>query len=149
MAVLETDNQLRFSVKLGSEMPAYATGTGRAMLAYLTKRELDPLLKRYAFARVTAKTIASRRALLAALAVVRERAVSTVDSGTVAGVMSVAAPIFGMDGRVRAAVSSGGPAARLAQRLTAVERAVRDCAEEISGTLGYRGEWPNAAASAD
>ncbi len=143
VAVVETDNWLRFSVKLGSHKPAYATGSGRAMLAYLPREELEPLLDRFPFDRLTTKTVASRRALVAGLKEVRKYAVSTVDSGTVAGVVAVAAPIFGADGRVAAAVSVGGPTARLTDSLPTVQQAVREAAEEISAVLGYRGEWPN------
>ena len=143
VAVVETDNWLRFSVKLGSHKPAYATGSGRAMLAYLPREELDFLLDKFPFDRLTAKTVASRRALVAGLKEVRKRAVSTVDSGTVAGVVAVAAPIFDADGLVAAAVSVGGPITRLTDRLPTMQQAVREAAEEISAVLGYRGEWPN------
>ena len=144
VAVIETENWLRFSVKLGSQKPAYATGSGRAMLAWLPADEAKLLIEKFKFERLTGKTIASRRALLASLKVVRERGVSIVDSGTVPGVASVAAPIFAADGRVTAALSAGGPSARIGERMEAVVVAVRDGAEEISRILGYRGEWPLA-----
>ena len=143
VAVVETDNWLRFSVKLGSQKPAYATGSGRAMLAYLPDAELEPLLDGFTFERLTTKTVSSRRALLAGLKEVRKNSVSTVDSGTVAGVVAVAAPIFDADGQVAAALSVGGPTARLAVRMAAMQQAVRAGAEDISRILGYRGEWPN------
>ena len=143
VAVVETDNWLRFSVKLGTHKPAYATGSGRAMLAYLPRDELELLLDKFPFDRLTGKTVASKRALLAGLRQVRKHAVSTVDSGTVAGVVAVAAPIFGPDGQVVAAVSVGGPTARLAERLPSMQQAVREAAEAISAVLGYRGAWPN------
>lgn len=142
VAMVESDQWLRYSVKLGSLKPAYATGSGRAMLAHLPAEEVRPLLGSFKFEPITAKTITSRRALAAALKEVRQRGVSTVDSGTVADVVAVAAPIFGADGQVCAAVSAGGPATRITRRLPAVERAVRDSAEEISRLLGYRGAWP-------
>ena len=142
VAVVESENWLRFSVKLGSERPSFATGSGRAMLAYVPPRELDEVLRGLRFTKVTPNTVGSRRALIAGLKAVREQAVSVVDSGTVSGVVSVAAPIFGMDGAVRAAVSAGGPAERVLRRQRGVERAVRECAEEISSILGFRGEWP-------
>ena len=118
------------------------TKSERAMLAYLPTDEVKPLLEKFRFERLTGKTIASRRALLASLKAVRARGVSIVDSGTVAGVVSVAAPIFAADGRVTAALSAGGPTARIGERMQAVVAAVRDGAEEISRILGYRGEWP-------
>ena len=144
VAVVETKDWLRFCVKLGSQKPDFATGSGRAMLAYLPEGELRQLLDNCKFERITPKTVASRRALLAGFKEVKKRSVSIVESGAVSGVVSVAAPIFGSDGRVYAAVSVGGPSARLSQRLPAVAQAVGDAAEEISNILGYRGEWPNA-----
>lgn len=142
VAVVEADSWLRFSVKLGSHKPAYATGSGRAMLAYLPEAELAPLLDRFDFVKVTPKTISSRRALLASLKEVRKQGTSTVDSGTVAGVVSVSAPIFGADGTVAAALSAGGPTTRVTEHLQSVQAAVLNAAGEISRLLGYRGVWP-------
>ena len=142
VAVVETDNWLRFSVKLGSHKPAFATGTGRAMLAYLPDDDVARLLDTLKFERITSKTVASRRALLAGLKAVRERGASIVEGGTVAGVVSIAAPVFGVDGCICAAVSVGGPSDRLIARMLEFERAVRYAAEEISRSMGYRQEWP-------
>ncbi len=142
VAVVETDNWLRFSVKLGSQKPAYATGSGRAMLAYLPQDVLTSLLDQFSFDRLTPKTVSSRARLLANLKLVRKREVSVVDGGTVAGVVSVGAPIFGSDGRVQAAVSVGGPTMRLSDRLPMIEQAVRASADEISRILGLVGSWP-------
>ena len=121
VAVVESQNWLRYSMPLGSEKPSYATGTGRAMLAHLPAHELEALLDQTRFERITPDTVASRRAFVAALKEVRRRGVSTVDSGTVAGVTSVAAPIFDGQGRVAAALSAGGPTARMMLRLAAIE----------------------------
>jgi DNA-binding IclR family transcriptional regulator len=145
VSVVESDNWLRYIVQLGSHKPAFATGTGRAMLAYLPADELDSVLGRFRFERITTKTVPSRRALLAGLKEVRRGGMSVVDSGTVAGATSVAAPIFGANGQVMAAVSVGGPSTRIDARLDAVQEAVRDAAEKISLMLGYRGEWPESA----
>jgi DNA-binding IclR family transcriptional regulator len=142
VAVVESDNWLRYSVKLGSLKPAYATGTGRAMLAQLPDSELEAALDGIRFERITPGTVSSRRALLAGLREVRRRGVSTVDSGTVAGVVSVAAPLFGADGHVAAALSVGGPSARIGLHLRTIEAAVSAGAEEISRVLGYGGAWP-------
>lgn len=142
VAVVESENWLRYSVELGSQKPAYATGTGRAMLAYLPEQEVKALLERITFERITPGTVSSRRALLAGLKEVRRHGVSTVDSGTVAGVVSVAAPIFDVEGRVAAALSIGGPSARIGLHLRSIESAVREGAKEISRALGYGGHWP-------
>lgn len=145
VAVVETENWLRFSVKLGSQKPAYATGSGRAMLAFLPDEEIERLLHSFSFDKVTPKTVSSRRGLLARLKEVRKRGVSVVDGGTVAGVVAIAAPIFSFRGEVAAAVTVGGPTSRLAERLPAMQTAVLEAAEDISRVLGYRGGWPRQA----
>lgn len=142
VAVVESDNWLRYSVELGSQKPSYATGTGRAMLAYLPERELKALLDDITFERITPGTVSSRRALVAGLKEVRRHGISIVDSGTVSGVVSVAAPIFDAQGRVAAALSVGGPSARIGLHLRAIDSVVRDGAREISQVLGYGGDWP-------
>jgi DNA-binding IclR family transcriptional regulator len=142
VATIEPENWLRYSVKVGSTKPAFATGTGRAMWAWLPAPERKRLVETAKMERMTSKTIGSRRALLAGLAEVRERGVSTVDSGTVEGVISIAAPIFGADSRVVAAVSVGGPFSRVTPHQRDVENATRVAAEEISRVLGYQGPWP-------
>lgn len=144
VSVVESGNWLRFTVQRDSLKPSYATGTGHAMLAYLPPAEVQAILGRVKFEKITHKTVASRRALLAALQQVRRDHVSTTDSGTVAGVMSVAAPIFDDSGRVVAAVSAGGPSVRMAPQLAAIQRAVRGAAEDISRILGFAGDWPPA-----
>lgn len=137
VAAVETGNWLRFSVKVGTERPAYATGSGQAMLAFLPPDELAAAIAGVRFEAVTGRTVTSRRALHAALAQVRKRGVSVVDSGTVAGVVSVAAPIFGAEGQVVAAVIAGGPGERMAPRMGDIERAVKSAGEEISALLGH------------
>ena len=97
------------------------------------------------FEKITPKTVGSQRSLLSTLAKVRRDQVSTTDSGTVAQVMSVAAPIFNAQGRVMAAVSAGGPTARMAPHLSAIARLVRNTAEEISNRVGWLGPWPPAS----
>ena len=138
VAAVEADNWLRFTVKLGSLKPAYATGSGRAMLAQLPAAEIARLVEGYSFDKLTSQTVSSRRKLLTSLREVREKGVSTVDGGTVAGVTAVAAAIFGSNGEVEAAITAGGPTSRVAARLGSIENAVREAAGDISRILGYR-----------
>lgn len=142
VAMVEADNWLRFSVKLGSLKPAYATGSGRAMLAALPEGEVALLVEQFSFDKLTPQTVSSKSKLLVSLRDVRKRGVSTVDSGTVSGVTAVAAVIYGANGEVEAAITAGGPSARVTERLPQIETAVRAAAEDISGILGYRSALP-------
>lgn len=147
LSVVESGNWLRFSVQPGSMKPSYATGTGHAMLAYLPKADLNGILDRVIFEKLTSKTVSSRRALMTALAEVRRNGVSTTDGGTVGQVMSIAAPIFDSSGRVLAALSAGGPSVRMAPQMLAIQRVVRSTAEDISRDLGFLGDWPPSAST--
>jgi len=145
VSVIESGNWLRFSVEVNSHRPAYATGTGHALLAWLPPADLNAVLERIKFEKLTAKTVASKRALQNTLREVRRAGVSVSDSGTVADVLSVAAPIFDADGRIFAAISAGGPTARMMPHLSSIRSAVCSAAEDVSRILGYEGEWPVAA----
>lgn len=112
------------------------------MLAWLPPADLEPVLDRIKFEKVTAKTVASRRALLSTLREVRAKGVSVSDSGTVSDVLSVAAPIFDQDGRIFAAISAGGPTARMMPHLNSIQKAVKGAAEDVSAILGFTREWP-------
>lgn len=145
VASAETRNWLRFSVPVGSLRPAYATGSGQAMLAFLSSNDLRKALAGVRFERVTPRTVGSRLALLRSLAQVRERGISSVDSGTVAGVTALAAPIFDAAGICIAAVTVGGPTARLERRLAELETAVIEAAEQSSRMMGFSNAWPQAS----
>jgi DNA-binding IclR family transcriptional regulator len=142
VASVETDNWLRFSVPVGSLRPAYATGSGQAMLAYLDDDALREALAGVRLERITPRTVASRTVLARALRRVRERGVSSVDGGTVGGVISVAAPIFDARGHCIGAITAGGPTARVEPRLERLEHEVIEGARQASRLLGYLGAWP-------
>lgn len=146
VASVETENWLRFSVPVDSLKPAYATGSGQAMLAWLDDGALREALAGVRFDRITASTVSSRAALMHALRRVRERGVSTVEGGTVSGVVAVAAPVMGADGACVGAVTVGGPQARVAPRIDDIEREVAEAAQLASALLGYLGAWPPARA---
>lgn len=142
VATIETENWLRFSVPVGSLKPAYATGSGQAMLAYLDDDALRAALDGVRFERITPRTVATRAELVRALRRVRERGVGSVDGGTVAGVISIAAPVVDAAGHCVGAVTVGGPTSRLETRIADIEREVADAGLQASRLLGYLGDWP-------
>ena len=144
IASAETKNWLRFSVPIGSLRDAYATGSGQAMLAFLSEEELSSALSGMRFERITPRTISSKVALLRVLKKIRTSGVSSVDSGTVAGVTAIAAPIFNSAGQCIAAITLGGPTARLERQTKEIERMVCEAAEQASRVIGFTGQWPGA-----
>ena len=128
---LETDHALQLVSRLGSRLPAYATGLGKALLAELADDEVLRRLDGVELRQFTATTITDRSKLIAELARIRRRGYSTDTGEYTAGVYCVAAPIYGPTGVV-AAMSVSIPDVRVttlvrrhaAQMVTAETRAL-------------------------
>lgn len=86
--------------------PAYCTGLGKAMLAFLPEDRRREAVARQSFVRHTDKTITSPGALERELAAIRARGHSTDDEEHERTVICVALPILARDGAVLGAVSA-------------------------------------------
>lgn len=103
----------KYIVDLGSRPPVYCCAPGKAMLAFLPDDELEATLARIKFERHTARTITSRRALLAELERVRAKGYAVDCDEHFEGVHCVAAPLLDRHGHTIAAITIAGPAARI------------------------------------
>jgi IclR family transcriptional regulator, acetate operon repressor len=119
---------------VGMSVPLHCSALGKVLLAYgaapLPSEKLE---------RRTTKTITTEAALRAELAGLRARGYAVTDEELEPGLVAVAAPIYGYDGTVVAALSVSGPASRMAR--DALAAAASQCAEEAAGlsaVLGYR-----------
>ncbi|MET8999183.1 IclR family transcriptional regulator [Amycolatopsis sp. NPDC004169] len=100
--------------RIGGRLPAPATATGKVLLA--TSPDVDEYLARFAEAgltHLTSRTVSSVDDLRKQLTVVRAKGFALEIEETMPGVGSLAVPITGADGTVRAAVSTTAPVARL------------------------------------
>jgi DNA-binding IclR family transcriptional regulator len=122
----------------GRLFPAHSTSLGKAILAGLDDVEVRRLLGSRTLKRHTAKTLQSVDALLDDLRGVRRRGYAVTDEELELGLCTAGAAIRDRSGAVVAAISVGGPTARLrGSRLTAVAEAVKKTAAVISAQLGY------------
>ena len=125
---------------VGMSVPLHCSALGKVLLAYGAAQlppeqpgQPDKLERR------TGKTITTEAALRAELAGVRARGYAVTDEELEPGLVAVAAPIYGYDGGVVAALSVSGPASRLAR--DGLAAAAGQCTEEAAGlsaVLGYR-----------
>ena len=135
---VESPQAVRMYSRVGDTMPAYSTGIGKAILAFLEESELqrhlpDPLVAR------TAKTIVDPDALSRELAETRRRGFSIDDVENEEGIRCTGAPILDHAGVVQAGISVAGPASRLTlARLAELGPLVREEADAISATVGHR-----------
>jgi DNA-binding IclR family transcriptional regulator len=134
---VESSHAVRMYSRVGDTMPAYSTGVGKAILAFLDdpelERHLPPRLERRA-----ANTITDRAALRDELQRTRERGYSIDDVENEEGIRCVGAPVFDHTGRVQAGISVAGPASRMTlDRLDELGPAVRAQADLVSTQLGF------------
>jgi len=122
---------------VGMSVPLHCSALGKVLLAYgaaqLPPDKPDKLDRR------TDKTITTEAALRADLAGVRARGYAVTDEELEPGLVAVAAPIYGYDGNVVAALSVSAPANRMTR--DGLAATAGQCAEEAAGlsaVLGYR-----------
>ncbi len=123
--------------EVGTSAPLHATSTGKALLAALKPDERAELLPGR-LARLTSKTVTSKRRLDEHLKLAQKRGYATAVDELEVGFSAVGAAILDADGRPLAAISIGGPSGRLTGKARSrAGAAVRDAAALLSATLGY------------
>ena len=105
VAVRISARPLGLAFNVGMRLPAYLSGSGKAMLAFLPAQEVRRRFAEGLGTRLTKKGTRSVEALLRELAVTKKRGWSVDDEAVREGVYSFGAPVFGASGDVVAAVS--------------------------------------------
>ena len=91
--------------QVGKVAPAYCTGVGKAMMAFLSPKRLEIVLRQQSFFAYTPATHRSVETLLAELDTVRREGIAFDRQEHEEGINSIAAPIFISNGRVIGALS--------------------------------------------
>jgi IclR family acetate operon transcriptional repressor len=134
---------------VGVALPLHATAAGKCFLAWMAEAERTALLDRDRLQSVTGRTITHPDQLLAELERVRQRGYATNDEETEPGVRYAAAPVFGPDGEMVAAVALGAPILRVtAADFSRLGPAVASAAARVSAALGFRAATAPASTSA-
>ena len=110
---VECTHSVRAVSRQGRSIDAYATASGKALLAELSAPELDRVYPREDLKTITRKTIATREALRIELRRTRERGYATNLSESELDFAAYAAVVRDRIGVARAAIVIAGPATRL------------------------------------
>lgn len=113
VAKVEADQVLQLVSKVGSRLPAHATGLGKVLLAHLDPDELARRLDGVALEKFTENTVSDQVELRALLEDIRTSGYATDDGEYTPGVFCVAVPVFGHDGQVAAGMSCSVPSIRI------------------------------------
>lgn len=124
---------LRFDA--GSRVPAHCTAIGKLMLSRLPEQELIATLEAMPRPSYAANTITDVDALLTVLAEIRRDGIGTDNQEFMHGVVCVAVPIIGEDGRSLGGIAISAPEARMTlNEMLGFVSQMKDAAARISAT---------------
>ncbi len=136
---IDSSEVLRIDASLWSKAPAYCTALGKAILAHLSKEELNDYLAHTRLIPHGPNTIVLKQKLRKELEKTLERGYSVDNEELAHGLRCVAAPVFDHTGRVRYALSISCPTIRLPMNdVVKVQPKIRDICRQLSSRMGYR-----------
>ncbi|WP_416359001.1 IclR family transcriptional regulator [Antarctobacter sp.] len=91
--------------RAGKIVPAYCTGVGKAMLAFMAPKRLELALLQQAYLKYTPSTHGSAETLVGELQTIRDEGIAYDREEHEQGTISIAAPILSDNGRVLGAAS--------------------------------------------
>jgi IclR family transcriptional regulator, acetate operon repressor len=140
---VETHNPIRAFFRPGTRSQMHASGIGKALLASMSRREVEKTLQKTGLPEFTANTLTSPEALFSDLDTSAGRGWSLDDEERYSGMRCVAAPIFNAYGEAVAGVSVSGPAVRFTDEVILnTGPMVRKAADSITEMIG--GKTPAA-----
>lgn len=134
----ESTKRLRTYSVIGVRAPLHCTAVGKAILAFLSRDEIDEIIKVKGLEKFTENTITDRDVLLQELekTVLNGYAVDNMEHED--GVRCVGAPIRNYSGSVFASISVSGPSQRVTlENIPEIAEVVIATASDISRKLGF------------
>lgn len=105
IATVPVKRQFHVAPSTGTRYPAYCSSMGRAMLAYASEEIVSAALDAHPLEKRTEATLTEPARIRERLGVVRETGFSEIHEEVEYGVVSLAVPILGSDGRAIAAIN--------------------------------------------
>ena len=135
LEALESSRGVRVGSRIGRELPANATSTGKALLSLLSDDEISALYPTRKLVKLTEHTITDWNVLMHSIRQVRERGYSNSDEESEDLVAGVAVPVPRL-GSVCYAISVAVPTTRMtSERRAEIAPALIAAAEELSNLL--------------
>jgi IclR family transcriptional regulator, pca regulon regulatory protein len=130
-------HHLEFSLHVGSRIPAYCSATGKALLAFLPRPDLEQIVERIDFVQRGPRTLTDKKALLADLDQVRRTGVAVNNEELESALRSIAAPVRTRSGEVVAAVNVAIPwsPAAMSELVSRLGPTVQATANEIAARV--------------
>lgn len=137
VACVEGRHLSRVSTRTGSRMPAHASSSGKLLLAFLPREEVDKVIVRE-LKRYTENTITDQGSLLVELAKIRANGIAFDREELDIGTCAISVPIFDHRDKLAGALTVAGPTQRLSfAEDGGLTHVMQRIAVSISGCLGY------------
>jgi DNA-binding IclR family transcriptional regulator len=133
--VIESSQSVRYAMPVGTSRPLYCTAAGRLLLAHADKDWVDEYIQKTKMERRTPQTIAGKRELRAELEKVLLDGYSVSVGELMRESAGIAAPIFGSDGKVVAALAIGAPSDRFEAERPMLQEVLLEVARRASGMM--------------
>ena len=134
----EPEGPVRVVQEVGARRPIYCTAVGKTLAAWLPGQELDGVISRTLFEKMTAKTITSPAAFRRELARVRATGFAIDNEEHIKDIRCIATSVRDHSGRVRASLCVVGPKNHLPRRrLAEIHEALYAVAADLSARLGH------------
>jgi IclR family transcriptional regulator, KDG regulon repressor len=131
---------IQFSSYVGMRWPAYASGVGKALLAFQPEKRLDEMLATLPLKKLTDRTITNKAVLLRQLRGFRRTGYTWESGEGEVGMACVGAPVLGRDGTAVAAISVTGTTNQITKTsIATLGASVKKYAREMSARLGNVG----------
>jgi IclR family transcriptional regulator, pca regulon regulatory protein len=130
-------HHLEFTLHVGSRLPSYCSATGKALLAFVPRPDLDRLLDRMDLVPRGPRTLTDRNALMDELEQVRRTGLATNDEELESALRSIAAPVRARSGAVVAAVNVAIPwsPAAMSELVAQLGPAIQATAQQIAARV--------------
>lgn len=134
---VETQNPIRAFFRAGSRSQMHASGIGKAMLASMTRKDVDKILHLSGQPEFTANTLTSPDTLFTCLDQSRARGWAIDNEERYTGMRCIAAAIYNARSQAVAGLSVSGPSARFTDDVVAqTGPQVRAAADQVTQLIG-------------
>lgn len=128
---------------IGRELPVHSNAPGKMILAHMSEDQVRNIIQLYGLERCTPNTIVSETQLISELELIRKRGWAASRQEQYIGISAIAAPTFGYDGEVSAAVSLNGNSSNpIWKESNEIIRIAKAAGREITNRARHHGLRP-------
>ena len=134
---IDNNRSIRTTAQPGQRKPIYCTGLGKIFLANLPEQRREDILSQLDLVPITPKTITDVNTLKKQLKLFAEMGYSIDNEENEEGLVCVAAPVYGADHTIQAAISVAGPKERMLKHKKHIVERLLMTSREIAESIGY------------